>query len=122
MIKLPVAHFSENWGIISVFPVLGGNLFSIAFGRNLDAHEPLAEAGSIPSPSITAARCLAGRECYVQTLYMNIWACVIALCLSLWAGHRDWGHWQGRDQRGERMNTVDWEDTGEVVVPEDLEP
>ena len=116
--KLPAAHFSENWGIISVFPVLGGNIFSIVFGCNLDAHEP--SASLIPSPSITSTRCLAGRECYVQTLYLNIWACVIALCLSFWAGRRDWEHWNGQDQRVERINAIEeWEDTGEAVVPED---
>ncbi|KAI0666143.1 major facilitator superfamily domain-containing protein [Trametes maxima] len=31
-------HFSENWGFVSLSPMLGGNVFSIAFGRNLDAH------------------------------------------------------------------------------------
>jgi hypothetical protein len=116
--KLSVVHFSENWGIISVFPVLGGNLFSIAFGRNLDAHEsPPATA----SPSIADTRCLDGRGCYVQTLYLNVWACVIALGFSFWAGRRDWLHWQGLDQPRERMNTVVWEDTAEEVGPEDLE-
>lgn len=113
-----LAHFSENWGIISVFPVLGGNLFSIAFGRNLDAHEP---PPATPSPSIANTRCLDGRGCYVQTLYLNIWACVIALGFSFWAGRRDWLHWQGLDQPRERISTVVWEDTGEAVGPEDLE-
>ena len=117
--KPSIAHFSENWGIISVFPVLGGNLFSIAFGRNLDAHEPSLEATAMPSAN---TRCLDGRECYVQTLYMNIWGCVIALGLSLWAGRRDWLHWQGRDQPREQVNTVVWEEAGEAVGPEDLEP
>jgi hypothetical protein len=117
--KLSVAHFSENWGIISIFPVLGGNLFSIAFGRNLDAHEP---PPATPSPSIAGTRCLDGRGCYVQTLYLNIWACVIALGFSFWASRRDWSHWQGQDQPSERTNTVVWEDTGEAVGPEDLEP
>lgn len=37
-------HFSENWGFLSLSPLLGGNLFSIAFGRNLDAHAPLEDA------------------------------------------------------------------------------
>ncbi|KAF5352104.1 hypothetical protein D9757_013761 [Collybiopsis confluens] len=32
-------HFSENWGYLSLSPLLGGNIFSVAFGRNLDAHE-----------------------------------------------------------------------------------
>jgi hypothetical protein len=120
--KLFVAHFSENWGIISIFPVLGGNLFSIAFGRNLDVHEPPPEANAMPSPSIANTQCLDGRECYVQTLYLNIWACVIALGFSFWAGRRDWLHWQGRDQPRERIDAVVWEDTEEAVGSEDLEP
>jgi hypothetical protein len=119
--KLSVAHFSENLGIISVFSALSGNLFSIAFGRNLDAHEPPFEANTKTSPSIANTRCLDGRGCYVQTLYMTIWACMIALGLSFWAGRRDWLHWQGRGQPSERVNTV-WEDTGEAVGPGDLEP
>lgn len=125
VVKGRAAHFSENWGIISVFPVLGGNLFSIVFGRNLDAHEQLVESSPTPSralPSISGHRCLAGRECYVQTLYLNVWACMIALCLSVWAGRRDWVDWQARDQRVDSMNNVEWEDAGEAVESEGLEP
>ncbi|KAI0002902.1 major facilitator superfamily domain-containing protein [Russula compacta] len=120
-----LAHFSENWGIVSVFPVLGGNLFSIAFGRNLDAHEQPVESSPVPFralPSISGHQCLAGRECYVQTLYLNVWACMIALGLSVWAGRRDWVDWQTRDQRMDPVNSVEWEDAGEAVEPEDLEP
>jgi len=99
-----LAHFSENWGIISVFPVLGGNIFSIAFGRNLDAHEtPESSLVSRAFPSLAPHRCLSGRECYVQTLYWNVWACVAALCLSIWAGRRDWLDWQARERQ---MNTM----------------
>jgi hypothetical protein len=113
--KRCIAHFSENWGIISVFPILGGNLFSIAFGRNLDAHEtPESSLLSRALPLFSPHRCLSGRECYVQILYLNVWACVVALCLSVWAGRRDWLDWQTRGQRVEQTSTVVWED-GEVV-------
>jgi hypothetical protein len=119
--KLCIAHFSENWGIISVFPVLGGNLFSIAFGRNLDAHETTPESSMLSRalPSLSPHRCLSGRECYDQVLYLNVSACVVALCLSVWAGRRDWLELQARDQRAEQINTIEWEDG---VESEDLEP
>jgi len=116
-----LAHFSENWGIVSLFPIVGGNIFSIIFGRNLDAHETPAASRSVLSraPPTTGPRphqCLSGRECYVQTLYLNVLACMVALCLAVWAGRRDWLQWQART---ERMNTGEWEDEEEVVGSED---
>jgi hypothetical protein len=44
---------------------------------------------------------------------------MVALCLSVWAGRRDWLEWQART---ERMHTSEWEDEGEVVGSEDLDP
>ena len=35
-------------------------------------------------------QCLLGRECYASSLLMTIGACVTALCLSLYAGWRDY--------------------------------
>ena len=85
------AHFSENWGFMSLSPLLGGNLFSLAFGRNLDAHAPKDEqASSSPTPFPTHDRqCLEGRECYASSLYITIAACSVALMLSVWAARRD---------------------------------
>ncbi|KAI0333452.1 MFS general substrate transporter [Cubamyces sp. BRFM 1775] len=52
-------HFSENWGFVSLSPMLGGNIFSIAFGRNVDAHDPDASPSSDNSTlSGTAAAAL----------------------------------------------------------------
>ncbi|KAH9936843.1 MFS general substrate transporter [Epithele typhae] len=45
-----LAHFSENWGFVSLSPMIGGNVFSIAFGRNLDAHAD----GPGPAPNATS--------------------------------------------------------------------
>ena len=117
-----VAHFSENWGIISVFPVVGGNLFSLAFGRNLDAHDPATAAPSPPiggaPPSVSAGQCLAGRECYVQSLYLNLIACTIALALSVWAGRRDWSDWQ---RRRHQSSVVDWEAAEEAAESDEVD-
>ncbi|KAF8890415.1 major facilitator superfamily domain-containing protein [Infundibulicybe gibba] len=70
-------HFSENWGYLSLSPMVAGNLFSLAFGRNLDAHE-----NATPSPqAVSPPQCLQGRECYVDSLHLTIAA--------IWAGWRD---------------------------------
>lgn len=101
LLSSSTAHFSENWGFLSLAPVVGGNIFSIAFGRNLDAHEGSEDLASrfpydaqrlstswrrdLPSDR----QCLKGRVCYMDTLYMTAGACFVALLLSVWAGARD---------------------------------
>ncbi|KZS96006.1 MFS general substrate transporter [Sistotremastrum niveocremeum HHB9708] len=89
-----LAHFSENWGFVSVSPAIGGNLFSLAFGRNLDAHDPTlaSPAGEVSGRAIgdAAHQCLQGLTCYVDTLKLTIAACSLAFLLSLLAGWREW--------------------------------
>ncbi|PIL36479.1 hypothetical protein GSI_00168 [Ganoderma sinense ZZ0214-1] len=50
-----LAHFSENWGFVSLSPMLGGNVFSIAFGRNLDAHSDDGPAANRTAPSLPSS-------------------------------------------------------------------
>jgi hypothetical protein len=98
LLTLPTiaAHFSENWGFLSLSPLLGGNLFSLAFGRNLDAHaSPESPSTSQPSALLrraglpAEAQCFEGRDCYVASLHMTIIACVTALGIALYLGLRD---------------------------------
>ncbi|KAI0637554.1 MFS general substrate transporter [Trametes polyzona] len=129
-------HFSENWGFVSLSPMLGGNIFSLAFGRNLDAHgtdddaSPAANAtlssvtstlsslasattgeiharGGIPS----AHHCIVGRECYIDSIKMTIAACTIALGLAVYAGWRDFKRQRRHASRAEGLPAVVvWED------------
>jgi len=90
----PTAHFSENWGLVAVSPIIGGNLFSMAFGRNLDRHTSHSGETGLP-PTISPdtpihARCMDGAECYIWSLKLTTWACVLAFGLAVWAGYRDW--------------------------------
>ena len=86
-----IAHFSENWGTLSLSPMIGGNLFSIMFGRNLDAHATsgndsvLATRSGLPN----ATECWDGKECYITSLHISLSACLLALVLSVLAGWRD---------------------------------
>ncbi|KAF7322348.1 NmrA domain-containing protein [Mycena chlorophos] len=89
-----LAHFSENWGYLSLSPLAGGNLFSIAFGRNLDAHEPgeTTTARSVwaraPGP-VATRQCLEGRGCYVDTLMLTAAACFLAILVSAFTAWRE---------------------------------
>lgn len=80
------AHFSENWGYLSTSPLFGGNLFSIAFGRNFDAHEPPERRGL---PTTVSRLCIEGKGCYVNALYLTTSACMLCVFLSIWAAWRD---------------------------------
>ena len=51
----PLEHFSENWGFVSLSPMLGGNVFSIAFGRNLDAHSDDGPTTNSTAASLTSS-------------------------------------------------------------------
>ncbi|RXW15826.1 hypothetical protein EST38_g10027 [Candolleomyces aberdarensis] len=98
-------HFSENWGYLSMSPMIAGNLFSILFGWNLDKNEDKMPKHSAPAAvslgsavsAITAraslpsaeVRCSRGPECYVDSIYVTIAATFFAVGLSVWAGMRD---------------------------------
>ncbi|KAI5988454.1 major facilitator superfamily domain-containing protein [Pisolithus marmoratus] len=98
-----LAHLSENLGYVCLALLVGGNVFSIIFGRNLDAHVSREDTNTLlgvtrttNAASVAAMRdilserqCLLGRECYVSSLKVTLVACVAALALSTWAALRD---------------------------------
>ena len=83
--------------------MLGGNLFSLMFGRYLDAHASTQLEGVRASlatrvwSSIHLAsrelpsehQCFDGKTCYLGSLQVTLVACVASLGLSWWAGIRD---------------------------------
>ena len=107
--------------------MLGGNVFSIAFGRNLDAHSDDGPAANRTAPALSALsptafptnlnltatlpigarsgipdphHCIVGRECYADSLKMTIAACCLALALGVYAGwkdHRRQKRWSARE-------------------------
>ncbi|KAG6918742.1 hypothetical protein DXG01_011933 [Tephrocybe rancida] len=91
-------HFSENWGYLFASPIVPGNLFVMAFGRILDAHDkPLVNLATL-STSV-AKTCMLGRECYVDALYLTMSACFLSLLLSIWAAWRDQNMWRGEMEK-----------------------
>jgi len=85
-----VAHFSENWAYMCMSPMVAGNLFSLMFGRNLDAHDGVSNRPSTtPATVLSAPLCLSGLPCYVNTIYVTTAANFLAIVLSIWAGYRD---------------------------------
>jgi hypothetical protein len=86
------AHFSENWGYLSLSPIMAGNFFSLIFGRNLDARGSPAHGAILKTPPIdmySAPQCLMGLNCYRDTIYLTMFATFFAILLSIWAGYRE---------------------------------
>lgn len=71
--------------------MIGGNLFSIMFGRNLDAHATPGDASGLTTRAglPSEAECWDGKECYITSLHISLSACLLALGLSVLAGWRD---------------------------------
>jgi hypothetical protein len=71
--------------------MIGGNIFSMAFGKNLDGHS--SDESTLPpttSPDTTIhAQCMDGLECYIWSLKLTTWACVLAFGLAVLAGYKD---------------------------------
>ena len=64
-------HFSENWGFISLAPMFAGNLFSLAFGRNLDRE---GERGAREAAGVkTLARFSASRVGAIARAAAALW-------------------------------------------------
>ncbi|KAJ2914144.1 hypothetical protein MD484_g6264, partial [Candolleomyces efflorescens] len=90
-------HFSENWGYLSMSPMIAGNLFSLLFGWNFDRNEDKVPEHPAPSAIISARaglpsteiRCSKGPECYIDSIYVTIAATFFTVGLSVWAGIRD---------------------------------
>ncbi|KAE9401829.1 hypothetical protein BT96DRAFT_991664 [Gymnopus androsaceus JB14] len=86
------AHFSEILGFLAFSPLIGGNIFSVAFGKNLDAHESPVTAqilSLLVGETNPRSECREGRVCYVETLYLTIIGCALSVLLGVWAGWRD---------------------------------
>jgi MFS family permease len=86
-----LAHFSETVGFLTISPLIGGNIFSVAFGKNLDAHETpeTPQMLALLGEENLRRQCREGRACYVDTLYLTIAGCALSVLLSVWAGWRD---------------------------------
>ena len=69
----------------------GGNLFSLAFGRNLDAHSELHSQipPSPPDNNPDPVQCLKGLDCYVHGIYITVGATFLSILLCVLAGYKE---------------------------------
>lgn len=102
-----MAHFSQNYGFVSLSPVVAGNVFNLLFGRIYDSHVLKDVSNSLLGTALSAtveafrhkkgktdkdiddghagARhlCMEGEECYRQVFVITTIGCAIAIVLSI---------------------------------------
>ncbi|KAH8597243.1 major facilitator superfamily domain-containing protein [Bisporella sp. PMI_857] len=70
---------STNWGVITLSPVICGNIFNLLYGHIYDIHSIINQKGS--------RECTEGLECYRGAYLVTVIACVVALALNIWSIH-----------------------------------
>lgn len=93
-------HFSQNYGFVSLSPVVAGNIFNLLFGRIYDSHVPSdATMLRVIGDAVAAMRkdkhqhhddhsvarhlCMDGEECYRQVFIITSVGCGVAMVVSL---------------------------------------
>ncbi|EAA33419.3 MFS general substrate transporter [Neurospora crassa] len=71
---------SQNWGFMTLSPVVSGNVFNLFYGKVFDKHSIVNDEGERTCPD--------GIDCYKDAYYMTLGACAIGLCVSLWTIRR----------------------------------
>lgn len=67
---------SQNWGLMTLSPVVSGNIFNVLYGVVFDRHSVVGPDGQ--------RSCLEGIECYRSAYHATLGACVLGFVVTLW--------------------------------------
>lgn len=67
---------SQNWGLMTMSPVLSGNVFNLFYGVVFDKHSVVGPKGE--------RSCIEGLECYRSAYLVTVAACAVGFVLTLW--------------------------------------
>lgn len=71
-----IRGLSQNWGFMTLSPVISSNIFNLFYGLVLDAHSVVEADGK--------RRCEEGIECYRSAYIVTLSACGLGLIVTLW--------------------------------------
>jgi MFS family permease len=72
-----VHGLSQNWGWMTISPVISGTIFNHIYGLVYDSNSDTGENGEL--------KCDAGLDCYKSAYVVTICGCVAGLVISLWS-------------------------------------
>ncbi|KAI2619966.1 MFS general substrate transporter [Hypoxylon sp. NC1633] len=76
---------SQNWGFMTLSPVISSNVFNLFYGAVFDAHSVVDDKG--------VSSCADGLECYWAAYVVTLGACGLGLVVTLWV---IWHQWKTR--------------------------
>lgn len=74
-----VHGLSQNWGCMTLAPVVTGNVFNLIYGTVFDRHSIVMPDGD--------RECTEGLACYRSAYLVTLFACAAGLVMTLWAIH-----------------------------------
>jgi len=72
-----VHGLSQNWGCMTLAPVISGNVFNLFYGLVYDYHSNIMPDGE--------RQCDEGLPCYRSAYLVTLGACVLGLAVTLWS-------------------------------------
>ena len=77
-----VNGLSQNWGTMTLSPILFGNIFNLIYGHIYDRHSIILPDGQ--------RDCKDGLYCYRDAYFVTLGSSLIGVLISLWCIHHDW--------------------------------
>ena len=77
-----VNGLSQNWGCMTLAPILFGNIFNLVYGHIYDRHSIILPDGQ--------RDCKDGLYCYRNAYFVTLGASLVGVGISLWSIHHDW--------------------------------
>jgi len=71
-----IRGLSQNWGFMTLAPVISSNIFNIFYGRTYDRHSIIRDDGD--------RVCMDGIDCYKAAYWVTLGACGLGLFADLW--------------------------------------
>lgn len=91
-----VHGLSQNWGTMTMAPVISGNIFNLLYGRIYDGH-------SVVDDKTGEMKCLQGKRCYAGAFRMTLVSSIGALVLTLYTiwyeKNVEHERWKGKRRR-----------------------
>lgn len=92
-----VHGLSQNWGVMTLAPVISGNVFNLIYGRIYDSH-------SVVDDKSGDRECLEGKSCYQGAFWMTLVASIGAVMVCLYSIRHDNAMIRQRHGRGRRRS------------------